>query len=136
MIEEDDEHKQVAVVEEAGAKPPETDDERTARCAGELRALLVTHRENVARAHADYPTPLVPYRKKARWGFSAMNPAERKRANQKRAVVKSACKAYHRAVRAAVEKHQADGPNTSAVVAAGMAAHRVAEDRRRERAAR
>ncbi len=110
------------------APSPETDDEKAARHRAELAALTSAHKERVARAHADHPTP--PGVK-----FTRLGPADRRRYNRRRAAVDASAREYHLAIRAAVARHQDEGTNGHDVIARGMAAARVLTDYRGAREA-
>lgn len=88
----------------AGDEKPDTDDTRSVRRGAELGALLTTHRENVAEAHRQFPTPLVHKFSK----FSGMTDEQKKNWNRKRGVIDSANRAYHLAVRRACAQHRDD----------------------------
>lgn len=118
--------------DEVQAPPPvpkETDAEKSARRAGELGGALDAHRARVDKAHADYPTP--PGVK-----FTRLSAAEKKRYNDRAAVVAASSREYHRAVRAAAARHRDEDHDVVVQVRGAAAARFLADYRRQKEAAR
>jgi hypothetical protein len=78
----------------------ESDDDRSARRDGELKALFVTHLENANKAHEMFPTRRIP--------FTDMTRVEQLNWNSKRKNIDMANRAYHLAVKRTCANHRTE----------------------------
>lgn len=76
----------------------EEPDAQQERRGKELTSLYEVHLANVQEAHAEHPTPALP--------FQEMEVADQLRWNEKRKVIDSANRAYNRAVKLACAGHR------------------------------